>query len=91
MTIGAHFGPVGAAVGLGVGALSQGVQFVSKRVFGFDIKQGLKDTVGNWVGDALNDFGQSVKDFGTDVYNSVKDFGDSIGQALAGGWQKIFG
>ena len=37
MTIGAHFGPVGAAVGLGVGALSQGVQFVSKRVFGFDI------------------------------------------------------
>ncbi|HHX37007.1 MAG TPA: hypothetical protein GX717_03385, partial [Clostridiaceae bacterium] len=80
MTIGAHFGPVGAAVGLGVGALSQGVQFISKRVFGYDIKQGLKDTVGNWVGDKLNDLGETVK-----------GWGDSIGSALKGGWNAIFG
>lgn len=66
-------------VGFAVGTVWQVAQ-VGLHYFGIDIRKGLKDTVGNALGDGLNNLG-----------NGIKNASESVGNALGGAWKNITG
>lgn len=80
MMIGAKVaGPWGAVGGFIVGGVWQGAQ-AGFKYFGIDIRQGMKDTIGNALGDGLNSAG-----------NGIKKFGENVGNAVSGAWKNITG
>lgn len=73
-------GPYGAAIGFGVGAGWQLVQWGSKALGLGDIRKGLKGSVGNWTGDKMNDAGKAIK-----------GASKKVGKAVSSAWRKVAG